>query len=158
MTEAGRVGRPHGLDGSFHVKHAIADLLTEGATVEVGGRSARIERRVGTAEQPIVRLHGCARREDAEALRGSVLRVPTEERPTLGEGEYWADELAGCTVHDGPREVGIVRRMIALPSCEALEVRRTDGSELLVPLVRDAIRAVDRERRSIDVDLEFLDA
>ena len=46
--------------------------------------------------------------------------------------------------------------MSALPSCEVLEVDRPDGSELLVPLVRDAIRSIDVEARRIDVDLGFL--
>jgi 16S rRNA processing protein RimM len=58
-------------------------------------------------------------------------------------------------VVDGDEE-GVVRRMVPLPSCEALEVERTGGGELLVPLVRDAVRSVDVERRRIDVDLGFL--
>jgi 16S rRNA processing protein RimM len=41
--------------------------------------------------------------------------------------------------------------MIALPSCEALEV-----GDLLIPLVRDAIRSVDLEARVIDVDMVFV--
>jgi 16S rRNA processing protein RimM len=46
--------------------------------------------------------------------------------------------------------------MSALPSCEVLEVDRPDGSELLVPMVRDAIRSIDIAARRIDVNLEFL--
>ena len=46
--------------------------------------------------------------------------------------------------------------MSALPSVEVLEVDRPDGSELLVPLVRDCIRSIDLEARRIDVDLGFL--
>ena len=46
--------------------------------------------------------------------------------------------------------------MSALPSVEILEVDRVDGSELLVPLVRDCIRSIDIEARRIDIDLEFL--
>jgi ribosomal 30S subunit maturation factor RimM len=38
-----------------------------------------------------------------------------------------------------------------------LEVARGDGeADLLVPLVSDAVRDVDVERRQIDVDLRFL--
>jgi 16S rRNA processing protein RimM len=60
-------------------------------------------------------------------------------------------------VSDGAREVGVVRRLLALPSCEVLEVTRSaDAGELLVPLVSDAVRSVDVERRLIDVDLRFL--
>ncbi len=77
--------------------------------------------------------------------------------PELGPDEWWAEDLAGCAVHDGDRVVGTVRRLLELPSCEVLEVERTDGrGDLLVPLVTDAVREVDLERRTIDVDLRFL--
>jgi ribosomal 30S subunit maturation factor RimM len=60
-------------------------------------------------------------------------------------------------VHDAGRPVGVVRNMLELPSCEVLEVTREDGNgDLLVPLVGDAVREVDVEGRSIDVDLRFL--
>jgi 16S rRNA processing protein RimM len=157
VIDAGRVGRPHGLDGSFHVTRAVGDMLAEGTPVEVAGRSLRVERRAGTAERPIVRLEGCARREDAEALRGEALRVSDDLAPPLAEDEYWAEELEGCTVVDGAREVGTVRRMIGLPSCEVLEVQRADAADVLVPLVRDAIRSIDRETRRIDVDMGFVE-
>ena len=53
--------------------------------------------------------------------------------------------------------MGEVRRLVPLPSCEALAVARADGAgELLVPMVRDAIRSVDVAARRIDVDLAFL--
>jgi 16S rRNA processing protein RimM len=53
--------------------------------------------------------------------------------------------------------VGTVRSLLALPSCEVLEVARADGDlVLLVPLVRDAVRKVDIERREIEIDLRFL--
>lgn len=156
MIDAGRVGRPHGLDGSFHVTRAVAELIAAAETVEVAGRAVRIERRAGTAERPILRLEGCTRRKDAEALRGVTLRVDEALAPA-GEDEYWPHELAGCTVHDGSADVGVVRRMIMLPSCEALEVERPGGEDLLIPLVRDAIRSIDREGKRIDVDMAFVD-
>jgi 16S rRNA processing protein RimM len=155
VIDAGRVGRPHGLDGSFHVTRALGDVFGEGTEVEVAGRPMRIERRAGTAERPILRLEGCATREDAEALRGETLRVPDALVP-IEEDEYWAHELEGCAVHDGPTEVGTVRRMLTLPSCEALEVDRAGGGDVLVPLVSDAIRGIDREARRIDVDMGFV--
>jgi 16S rRNA processing protein RimM len=145
------VGRPHGLDGSFHVTRPDPELLAARDALVVGGRTVRVERRAGTPERPILRLEGCATREAAEALRGAELSVPVDEAPALAEGEYWAHELAGCTVTDGEREIGVVRRMVALPSCEALEV-----GDLLIPMVADAIRSVDVAARRIDVDMAFL--
>jgi 16S rRNA processing protein RimM len=145
---AGRVGRPHGLDGSFHVTRPGS--FTEDATVWVDGAPRTIERLAGTSDKPIMRLAGCTAREHAEALRGLSLELPRDE--SLEEDEFWASDLAGCLVVDGSREVGVVARMIALPSCEALEV-----GDLLIPMVRDAIRSIDVEGRRIDVDMGFLE-
>ena len=151
MVPAGRVGRPHGLDGSFHVTRPVAALLDEGAVLEVQGQPLRVERRAGSAEKPIVRLEGCSSREQFEALRGADLLAPRSAAPPLEKDEFWAEDLQGCTVVDGEREVGVVTRMIALPSCEALEV-----GDRLIPLVHDAIRSIDIAARRIDVDLAFL--
>jgi len=128
-----------------------AALLADREQLVVGERRVAIVRRAGTAERPILRLDGCDSREAVEALRGEELLVPVEDAPPLEEGEFWAHELAGCVVTDGEREIGVVARMVALPSCEALEV-----GDLLIPLVRDAIRSVDVPGRRIDVDMGFL--
>lgn len=164
-VSAGRVGRAHGLDGSFYVTGAHSRLLTLKTSVVVAGRTTEIVRRAGTEEHPIVRLQGIEDRRSAEALRGLEMMVDLASAPPLAEGEWWASELEGCEVVDGKRHVGRVVRLIELPSCEALEVRLehvgTDDvkrvtSDLLVPMVRDAIRQVDVAARRIDVDMSFL--
>jgi 16S rRNA processing protein RimM len=142
------VGRPHGLDGSFHVMRPAPDLLAAGALVTVRDRQHRIDRLAGRQDKPIIRLEGCGSREDAESLRGAELLVAP---PPLGNDEFWARDLVGCEVVDGERSVGVVSGMIALPSCEALEV-----ADLLIPMVRDAIRSIDVDARRIDVDMGFV--
>ena len=155
---AGRVGRPHGLDGSFYVTRPRPRLLSVGVAVTLAGRTAPIVRCSGTEQRPIVRLEGIEDRPAAEALRGTELFVDGGEAPTLGEGEWWAHELEGLEVVDGEKLLGSVSRLIGLPSCEALEVRAADGGEaILIPLVKEAVRAVAPARRRIEVDLEFLD-
>jgi 16S rRNA processing protein RimM len=131
---------------------ADPELLAGRDTLLLGDRRVALTRRAGTPQKPILRLEGCESRDAAEALRGTELRVAAEEAPALEEGEFWARDLEGCRVTDGDVEVGVVARMIALPSCEALEV-----GDRLIPLVRDAIRSVDVEGRRIDVDLGFID-
>jgi 16S rRNA processing protein RimM len=153
---AGRVGRPHGLDGSFHVTRPRGALLALGAVVRIDGEEAEIVRRGGTDERPILRLAGHEGRAAAEALRGRDLLVNRAAAPALEDEEWYAEDLEGCQVVDGGAIVGEVHGLIALPSCEALEVRRADGSDLLVPLVRDAVRSVDIRAGVIDVDLGFL--
>jgi 16S rRNA processing protein RimM len=154
----GRVGRPHGLDGSFHVTRPRAGLLTVGAPVRVAGAETTIVRRAGTDDRPIVRLDRVDGRAGAEALRGEELLVPRTAGPALEAEEWWAEDLEGCRVVDATarRAVGSVRRLLPLPSCEVLEVERPGASDLLVPLVHDAVRSVDIDAGVIDVDLRFL--
>jgi 16S rRNA processing protein RimM len=153
---AGRVGRPHGLDGSFHVTRPNAQLLRDAAHVMVDDHAFEVTRRAGTDRSPILRLAGHDDRAAAESLRGKDLLVARTEAPELGPDEWWAEDLTGCQVRDGEREVGVVVQLLELPSCEVLEVQRAGGGELLVPLVSDAVREVDLDRRAIDVDLRFL--
>lgn len=149
MVQAGRVGRPHGLDGSFRVTRAEPELL--GSSLIVRGRTLAVTRRAGTAADPILRLEGVEDRSAIEALRGEPLWVPRAAAPPLAEDEFWADDLVGCAVVDGDRPVGEVERVLAYPSCELLVV-----GDLLIPLIGDAVRSVDLEARVVDVSLGFL--
>lgn len=152
LLNAGRVGRPHGLDGSFHVTRPRAVLLKLGGTVRIGGDVREIVRRAGTEDRPILRLSGVEDRSGAEALREADLLVERADAPALPEGEYWPEDLEGCAVvtPDGG-ELGVVGAMRALPSCEVLEV-----GDLLVPMVGDAVLSIDLQARRIVVDPEFL--
>src|SRR5687767_10906626 len=98
---AGRVGRPHGLDGSFHVTRPQAALLAEGGTLMVDGRAERVVRLSGTDARPIIRLESCTSRTAAEALRGRDLLIARADAPPLEDDEWWPEELEGCRVHDG---------------------------------------------------------
>jgi 16S rRNA processing protein RimM len=153
---AGVVGRAHGLDGSFYVNAPRIDLLDIGCELSVAGSQVTVVRRAGTDSRPIIRIASCTDRAAADVLRGTQL-LAQAVAPPLGDDEYRAEDLEGARVRDGDHDVGVVRELIALPSCECLTVARTDGSpDLLVPLVRDAIRAVDIAAGVIDVDLRFL--
>ncbi len=154
---AGRIGRAHGLDGSFYVTRPEARLLTLGAVVSVDGREAEIVRRSGTEKRPILRLEGVESREAVQVLRGRELTVARNDAPVLAEGEWWAHELEGCAVVDGEHRLGTVSRMLVLPSCEALEVAvEGGGGPVIVPMVKDAVRSVEPRRRLIEVNLDFL--
>jgi 16S rRNA processing protein RimM len=155
LLSAGRIGRPHGLDGSFHVTQPRPRLLGVG-TVVVDGATRRVLRHDGTDARPILKLDGASSREAVEALRGSELWVPRALLPPLGPDEWYAEDLEGCAVVDGDIAVGTVRRMLPYPSCELLEVERPDGADLLVPLIGDAVRDVDIAARRIDIHLAFL--
>ncbi|HKP19936.1 MAG TPA: hypothetical protein VJT68_00350 [Thermoleophilaceae bacterium] len=137
---AGRVGKPHGLDGSFYVDTPRHEL-PEGTALTVGESVHRIARRAGTDERPLIRLEGV---EDPRALRGELLLVEDE----LAEGEWLASQLIGLSIPGA----GTVSQVIDAPSCSLLEL--TDGR--LVPFIADAIRSIDLEASEIRVNPEYL--
>jgi 16S rRNA processing protein RimM len=154
---AGRVGKPHGLDGSFYVTDPKPQLLDAGQSLVLRGQAIRVALRKGTDRRPIIQLDGLRDRAAVEELRGEDLLAAREHAPTLDEDEWWEEDLEGCTVLASGRMVGAVTRLVALPSCEALEIERADAPTLLVPLVSAAVRNVDVERREIEIDVSFLD-
>ncbi len=122
----------------------------------VGELSTTIVRLSGTAQRPIVRLDGVRGRDAARALHGLALTMEGQQAPALGEQEWWVEELVGCAVVGDGRVLGAVIGLVELPSCEALEVRGEGGESLLVPMVKDAIRAVAIAERRIEVSSDFL--
>jgi 16S rRNA processing protein RimM len=138
LVTAGRVGKPHGRDGSFYVEGA-SHPLPAGATLILLDRPHTIERRAGTDDRPLIRLAGVG---DPGALRDELLLVDAE----LGDDEWLASDLVGSTVPGRGR----VTRVLEGPSCSVLELE--DGT--LVPFVADAIRSV--AHGVIEIEEDFL--
>lgn len=154
---AGRVGKPHGLDGSFHVTRPRPRLLSDDIPLLIDGRPCEVLRRAGTDDRPILKVDLASTREALEALRGAELTVRRADAPQLDEDEWWAEDFPGCAVVDGDRPVGEVIELMALPANEVLRVKRAGpGDEMLIPLIDDAVREVDMAARRIDVSLAFL--
>jgi len=141
LVTAGRVGKAHGRDGSFYVDEARSDFELD-STVRIGEREHKITRRAGTDDRPLIKLEGI---DDPGAVRGEVMLIEDE----LEEGEYLAADLLGCEVPG----LGRVTRVLDAPSCPLLEVG-DDGH--LIPLIADAVKSVDLERKVIEVDRDFL--
>ncbi|HEU0057113.1 MAG TPA: ribosome maturation factor RimM [Gaiella sp.] len=151
LVPVGRVGRPHGLDGAFVVERASDDdrRWEVGAAVLVDGAPATIElsRRVGGGRRAI--------RLDRQVERGAELAVHVSELPTPAPDSYYAFQLVGLAVVDEEgRELGSVVEVHPGVANDNLEL--ADGT--LVPLIDDAVRAVDLDAGRIVVEREFLGA
>lgn len=161
MHQLGRVGKAHGLDGSFTVTRPKGEHLTLGTVVTVGGVEREIVRRSGTDAKPILRLAGVDGIDAAEALRGTDLYVPRASLPALPDDEFWPEDLVGLPVRATTgRPVGEVAEVLVMPSVDVLRVRWTaepGRADLLVPLHRDAVPVFDVAARDVAIDLAFLD-
>lgn len=150
LVSVGRVGKPHGLDGSFFVERASEDeaRFAVGARLHVDGEQAEVVSSKRSRGRPVIRL-------DRDAPRGAELTVPRSELPEPAEGEYYEFQLVGLAVEEeGGRALG---RVSAVQPGVANDVLELD-SGLALPLVEACVRDVDLEAGRIVVAQGFAGA
>ena len=141
------------MDGFLGVYIDEEDVVSiqPGATVFLGDRPlvVRAIRRVDRGFQ--VAFEGIDDRESAEVVRGLDVAVP--QRRSLGEGEFWPEDLIGLTVVEpGGRVVGVVAEVVFGPGQDRLRIERVGGSTFEVPFVDALVPRVDLEAGEVEVD------
>jgi 16S rRNA processing protein RimM len=151
LVPIGRVGRPHGLDGSFFVEGPSEreGAFAVGAVVFANGDPVKIvASKRGSQNRPVIRL-------DRRVERGAELAVPRESLPPLGDDEYYSFQLVGLAVEEeGGRVLGRVRDVLDYPANDVLEL----DSGLSLPLVEACVRKVDLEGGRIVIAPGFADS
>jgi 16S rRNA processing protein RimM len=149
LVQIGRVGKPHGLDGSFAVEEAseAPERFARGATVYVDGEAARVVESKRARGRPVIRL-------DRFVERGSPLSVLRSELPEPQPDSYYVFDLAGLEVEDeGGRSLGRVDQVAPGPANDVLEL----DSGLSLPFVEACVMEVDVEAGRIVVARGFGD-
>ena len=123
------MGKAHGLNGEV----VVALVSNRPERVEVGssfvtdGGDLRIDAARPFGDNWLMTFAGVDSREQAEALRGTVLRA----RPLEDEEAWWVHELIGSEVLDTDgAHLGTVQAVVANPASDLLEL---EGGAL-VPL------------------------
>jgi 16S rRNA processing protein RimM len=131
----GRVGKSHGLDGSFVVDDAseAPERFAVGAELLVDGEPAKIVSRRSARGRPVIRF-------DRRVARGAALEIPrTALEPTAAD-EYYVFQLVGLEVREEGGEVlGRVRDVAPGVANDVLEL----DSGLALPMVEDCVLNVD---------------
>lgn len=131
----GRVGRSHGLDGSFVVEDAsdVADRFRVGAELVVDGEPARVVGARQARGRPVIKL-------DRRVPRGTKLEIPVSALESTGDDEYYVFQLVGLAVEEeGGEKLGTV---VDVAPGVANDVLQLD-SGVALPMVADCIRDVD---------------
>ena len=145
----GRVGRAHGLDGSFFVEDASEDpsRFAPGARLLLEGAPVRVLSSKRAGGRVVVRL-------DQEAARGAVLTLPRSELPPAEEGSYYVADLVGLeVVEEKGRSLGRVADVAPGVANDILHLQ--DGR--LLPMVEECVLSVDLHGRRIVVAQGFAD-
>ncbi len=91
--------------------------------------------------------------EDADKLLKSELYLPLEFLPQLTGNKFYYHEIVGFEAEDlSFGLVGIVKGVNDTTNQAILEIDR-NGSEILIPLIDDFIKSVDREQKKIILEV-----
>jgi 16S rRNA processing protein RimM len=146
----GRIGRPHGVRGEATVEIRTDDpddrfIPGTSLVTDPPERGPLVIERVRWhGERLLVTFAGVRGRDAADALRGTSLVIDAADLPELADPDEFHDhELRGLTVvtADGT-DIGVVDDVTHLGQ-DLLVIRRTDGSETLVPFVREIVPDID---------------
>ena len=145
----GRVGRPHGLDGSFVVEHASDDdrWWRAGTRLAAGGEEVEVVAARRASGRPVLRL-------DRAVARGTWLEVERARLPAPEEDEFYVFQLVGlAVVEETGRRLGTVTAVTPGVANDVLEL----DTDLLLPMVEDCVRSIDLDERRIVVAPGFAD-
>ena len=146
----GRVGRPHGLDGSFVVERASESpqRFEVGATLYANGEPAQVVASKRAGGRPVIRL-------DPRVERGTPLEIRRSELPPPEEDSYYVFQLVGlAVVEEGGGDLGRVAEVSPGVANDVLEL----DSGLLLPLVGECVREIDLVAGRIVIAPGFTDA
>ena len=161
MVVLGRLAAPWGVKGWIKVdsytdppQSILAYRRWHVARSQGGWDVVRVlgGRRHGTRHAVLVQIEGVASPEAARAWVQRDVALPRAELPVAAPGEYYWDDLLGCSVAtlEGV-ELGVASHFHDFPASPVLAVR--DGTrERWVPLVPRHLKSVDLAARRIVVD------
>ena len=157
----GRVVRAHGIAGELVVDVRTDDpdgRFAPGTSLRARTKDGPERRYTVDTARPhggrlLVRLDGVADRNAADALRGVVFLVDSEELPPIEDpDEFYDHQLEGLqVVTTTGTAVGSVAEVLHTAAGELLSVR-TDEGEVLVPFVSAIVTSVSLADRTIVID------
>jgi len=137
----GRVGKSHGIDGSFVVEQASETraLFAVGAKLLVEGGEATVVGSKQARGRPVIRL-------DRRVERGAALAVPRAALAPTDDDEYYVFQLVGLEVSE--EGGGVLGRVTDVTPGVANDVLALD-SGLLLPMVEECVLSVDLEAGTV---------
>ena len=161
----GRVVKAHGVTGEVVVEVRTDDpdrRFAPGITLQAKqsgesgpGRDYVVETVRDHGNRLLLRLAGVSDRDGADALRGRLFVIDSEDLPPIDDpDEYYDHQLEGLRVRTiSGQEIGVVAEVLHTAAGELLAVKAVDGrEELLVPFVSAIVTAVSLEDGTVEID------
>ncbi|MBR6256521.1 MAG: 16S rRNA processing protein RimM [Lachnospiraceae bacterium] len=90
-------------------------------------------------------------RDTAEKLRKKELYVDRAHAVPLEEDEYYISDLEGLDVYENDEKIGTLQEVLRTGANDVYRIERNDGSELLLPAIKQCVLKVDIKEGRVDV-------
>jgi 16S rRNA processing protein RimM len=103
-------------------------------------------------DKAIVSFFDIDSKEEAESFVTKELFLPLSALPKKSGNDFYNHEIIGFTVIDEHLgDIGIVEDLVEMPMQTLLQVRNK-GREILIPVVDEIVKKVNRKTKTITVD------
>ena len=153
-----QIGAAHGLKGDVRLWSFTQEppaFASYGALeTEDGTRTIEIETARFAKDHFVAKLRGVEDRNAAEALRNVKLFIAREKLPAVDEDDtFYHSDLIGLSVVTRDKEAfGEIIGVQNFGAGDILEIKRADGSTLMLPFTEAAVPQIDLAGGTIMVD------
>lgn len=158
--EIGQIVNTSGLKGVIKVK-PFTDAITKFnnfktiyISVKKELKEFKIEQVRFSKNMVFLKLEGIDTIEEAENYRNLYLKVKRDKDEKLEEGSYYIVDIIGCKVYtDTQEELGKVDDVFSTGSNDVYVVKDEYGKQILLPAIKEVIKSIDVENKTITVHL-----
>lgn len=155
----GVITEPHGVQGEVKVYPTTDDVLHLKKVKEIylqtkeGWQTLHLKGMKQQNDRIILRFAEFTDRNAVEGLRKLELYVDRAHAVPLEENEYYISDLIGLAVFEDDVQIGEVTDVIETGANDVYQIKRTDGTELLLPAIKQCVLKVDVEGGRMDVSV-----
>lgn len=154
----GKLRRPHGVRGEIlmDVYTDFPERLKTGVIVYIGPEHTPAHIRSTRWQPPamLIAFEQYGTREEAGELRNLLVQVRADDRPPLGEGEYYHHQLLGMqVVEESGENLGVLSGILETGANDVFVVTTQEGREVLLPATDEVLLEIDLDRKQMRVHL-----
>ena len=158
--KVGTIVNTHGIRGEVKIL-AITDFADErfkkGATLQVETKDGFVPFQVKSSRLHknmwLVLFEGVNNINDIEKYKTHDVYVYGDARETLGDDEYYYDEIIDSRVFDlDCNDIGVVSEIMTTGANDVWVVKRPGQKDALIPMIDDVVKNVDVDNKRITID------
>lgn len=163
MISVGKILKTHGIKGELKVLPLTDDpdkRFQPGSTFYIKTNEEKLTEYTIEKSKPykkntiLLKFLNVDSIDDAENLSGTYLTIPEKEIAPLEEGRFYIFQIVGLRVYEENGEyLGKIIEVQQTGSNDVYIIKKDSGKELLIPALKEVVKKVDLDNKTMIVHL-----